>query len=89
VQSILSGCLTVKQVDESDPLLDDAQTVRYGAVGADEVAQPDEEELEREREALNRITMQATEYVLPLLLRKLETCLTLRFPQEHDRCLAP
>jgi hypothetical protein len=54
-------------VDESDPLLDDAQTVRYGAVGADEVAQPDEEELEREREALNRITMQATEYVVPLL----------------------
>jgi hypothetical protein len=67
VQSRLSGCLTVKQVDESDPLLDDAQTVRYGAVGADEVAQPDEEELEREREALNRITMQATEYVVPLL----------------------
>jgi hypothetical protein len=60
-------CLTLAQVDESDPLLDDAQTVRYGAVGADEVAQPDEEELEREREALNRITMQATEYVLPLL----------------------
>jgi hypothetical protein len=57
VQSRLSGCLTVKQVDESDPLLDDAQTVRYGAVGADE--------LEREREALNRITMQATEYVVP------------------------
>lgn len=27
------------------------------------MAQPDEEELEREREALNRITMQATEYV--------------------------
>lgn len=44
-------------------MLDDAQTVRYGAVGEDEVAQPDEEELEREREALNRITMQATEYV--------------------------
>ena len=32
-------------------------------MGEDEVAQPDEEELEREREALNRITMQATEYV--------------------------
>lgn len=47
-------------MDESDPLLDDVQTVRYGAV-EDEVAQPDEEELEREREALNRITMQATE----------------------------
>jgi hypothetical protein len=52
-----------QQVDESDPLLDDVQTVRYGAVGENEVAQPDEEELEREREALNRITMQATEYV--------------------------
>jgi hypothetical protein len=54
------------QVDESDPLLDDVQTVRYGAIGEDEVAQPDEEELEREREALNRITMQATEYVAPV-----------------------
>jgi hypothetical protein len=52
-------------------LLDDAQTVRYGAVGEDEVAQPDEEELEREREALNRITMQATEYVASVWC---ETC---------------
>jgi hypothetical protein len=65
VRSRLPDRLTCadQQEDESDPLLDDAQTVRYGAVGEDEVAQPDEEELEREREALNRITMQATEYV--------------------------
>jgi hypothetical protein len=64
VRSRLADRLTnTQQVDESDPLLDDVQTVRYGAVGENEVAQPDEEELEREREALNRITMQATEYV--------------------------
>jgi hypothetical protein len=64
VRSRLPDRLTkTQQVDESDPLLDDVQTVRYGAVGENEVAQPDEEELEREREALNRITMQATEYV--------------------------
>lgn len=73
-----------QQVDESDPLLDDVQTVRYGAVGEDEVAQPDEEELEREREALNRITMQATEYVASVRVEHVQTRqLTLRL-QEHD-----
>ena len=69
---------TDQQVDESDPLLDDAQTVRYGAVGEDEVAQPDEEELEREREALNRITMQATEYVASFGVEHVQTQLTPR-----------
>jgi hypothetical protein len=59
-------------------LLDDAQTVRYGAVGEDEAAQPDEEELEREREALHRITMQATEYVASVGVKPVETPLTLR-----------
>ena len=71
---------TDQQVDESDPLLDDAHTVRYGAVGEDEVAQPDEEELEREREALNRITMQATEYVACVGVKHALSQLTLRIP---------
>jgi hypothetical protein len=52
--------------------------VRYGAVGEDEAAQPDEEELEREREALHRITMQATEYVASVGVKPVETPLTLR-----------
>ena len=61
-------------------MLDDAQTVRYGAVGEDEVAQPDEEELEREREALNRITMQATDYVAYVGVKHALKKLTLRIP---------
>jgi threonine dehydratase len=76
-------------VYESDPLLDDVQTLRYGAVGQDEVAQPDEEELEREREALNRITMQATEYVASVDVEHVWTGQLTLVLQEHDRCLAP
>lgn len=56
-------CDLSQEADESESLLNESQTPRYGGVGEDEVAQPDEEELEREREALNRITMLATEYV--------------------------
>jgi hypothetical protein len=71
-------------VDESDPLLDDAQTVRYGAVREEDVAQPDEEELEREREALNRITMQATEYVAFVIVEHVRTGQLTEGFQEHD-----
>lgn len=56
-------CDLSQEADESESLLNESQTPRYGGLGEDEVAQPDEEELEREREALNRITMLATEYV--------------------------
>jgi len=49
-------------------------------VGEDQVAQPDEEELEREREALNRITMQATEYVASVGVKHALSQLTLRIP---------
>ena len=49
-----------QQLDETDPLLDDQQ-IEYGATAHAEAAQVDEEELRREREALERITNEATE----------------------------
>jgi hypothetical protein len=47
---------------ETDALLDNQQA-QYGAGGGGDTAQPDEEELRREREALEHITTEATEYV--------------------------
>lgn len=41
----------------------DDQQAQYGAVSGGDVGQPDEEELRREREALEHITSEATEYV--------------------------
>ena len=52
-----------QQVDATDPLLDTSYHAPYGAIGDDDVAQPDEEELRRERETLDRVTAEATEYV--------------------------
>lgn len=51
------------QEDENDPLLDDEQG-QYGGIEGGDVLQPDEEELRREREELEQITMEATEYDL-------------------------
>lgn len=42
-------------------MLSDANAVRYGAEQQNDVAQPDEEELRRERELLSQITAHATE----------------------------
>lgn len=41
----------------------DEQQAQYGAAGGGDATQPDEEELRREREALEHITSEATEYV--------------------------
>ena len=50
--------MTAIQIDETDPLLDE-QNAGYGATGTD--GQVDEQELQREREELDRITNAATE----------------------------
>ena len=47
---------------ETDALLDDQQA-QYGAASGGDAIQPDEEELRREREALEHITSEATECV--------------------------
>ena len=52
----------ISQRHETDALLNDQQA-QYGAAGGGDAAQPDEEELRREREALEHITTEATEYV--------------------------
>lgn len=52
-----------QQVDETDALLDGSHHAQYGGTGGDDVVQPDEDELRREREALERITAQAAECV--------------------------
>ncbi|KAK5163933.1 uncharacterized protein LTR77_010328 [Saxophila tyrrhenica] len=49
--------------DETDPLVSTRQG-DYGTVESEEVAQPDEEELRREREALEQITMEATDNMI-------------------------
>lgn len=56
------------QGDENDPLLDSTHQALYGAVEAEDLSQPDEEELRREREALDRITAEATEYETAYIL---------------------
>ncbi|KAK5745096.1 hypothetical protein LTR17_001547 [Elasticomyces elasticus] len=64
---ICSSCLGVRhpsrdQVNETDALLDDSRPVQYGSLDVDDSPSPDEEELQRGREALERITNEATEY---------------------------
>lgn len=51
----------MSQRDETDALLDDNSQPQYGSLGGDN-SEPDEEELMREREALDHITAEATEY---------------------------
>jgi hypothetical protein len=51
------------QTNESDPLLDDTQP-RYGSPDSRDNGLPDEDEIRREREALEQITAEAAEYVL-------------------------
>lgn len=53
------------KIDETDPLLDDGQGT-YGGIGGEDVPQPDEEELRRDREAMEQITSEATECVYRL-----------------------
>ncbi|KAK3115695.1 hypothetical protein LTR53_004711 [Teratosphaeriaceae sp. CCFEE 6253] len=54
------------RVDETDALLDSVHGARYGSVGSIDVAQPDQEELRREREALERITAEATDNMIDI-----------------------
>ncbi|KAK5125040.1 hypothetical protein LTR85_001231 [Meristemomyces frigidus] len=51
-------------IDESDPLLDDTRPAQYGSIGTEDDAQPDEEELRREREVLERITAEAADNMI-------------------------
>lgn len=53
----------IQQNNEADPLLDSPRQTQYGGIGDGGVAQPDEEELRRERQALDQITADAAEYV--------------------------
>ncbi|KAK0281222.1 hypothetical protein LTR91_000183 [Friedmanniomyces endolithicus] len=52
------------QVDESAALLDDSHHVQYGGLADEDVAPPDEDEIRRAREALNRITNEATDNMI-------------------------
>ncbi|KAI6859992.1 hypothetical protein KC338_g1636 [Hortaea werneckii] len=66
---ICASCLGLNRhpsqdVDESDPLLDDSQPVHYGGLGGEDAAQPDDEDLSREREALEQITAEASENMI-------------------------
>ncbi|KAK4951347.1 hypothetical protein LTR10_010320 [Elasticomyces elasticus] len=67
LMGICSSCLGVRhpsrdQVNETDALLDNSRPVQYGSLDVDDSPSPDEEELQRGREALERITNEATEY---------------------------
>ncbi|KAK3622875.1 hypothetical protein LTR22_024627 [Elasticomyces elasticus] len=66
LMGICSSCLGVRHpsrdVNETDALLDNSRPVQYGSLDVDESPSPDEEELQRGREALERITNEATEY---------------------------
>ncbi|TKA79031.1 hypothetical protein B0A55_03154 [Friedmanniomyces simplex] len=53
-----------QQVDETEALLDSSQQAQYGGLEDEDVAQPDEEELRRGREALERITNEATDNMI-------------------------
>ncbi|KAK4891971.1 hypothetical protein LTR27_009498 [Elasticomyces elasticus] len=66
---ICSSCLGVRhpsrdQVNETDALLDDSRPVQYGSLDVDDSPSPDEEELQRGREALERITNEATDNMI-------------------------
>ncbi|KAK4580099.1 hypothetical protein LTR86_000301 [Recurvomyces mirabilis] len=50
-----------QQVDETDALLSHHDQVQYGVFRAEEDVQPDEEAMRREREALEEITVRATD----------------------------
>ncbi|EMC99454.1 hypothetical protein BAUCODRAFT_144876 [Baudoinia panamericana UAMH 10762] len=68
---ICASCLGLNrrsshEVDESDPLLDHAQQNQYGGVGGEEFAEPDEEELRRQREAFDRITAEAASNMIDI-----------------------
>ncbi|KAK0986075.1 hypothetical protein LTR91_010346 [Friedmanniomyces endolithicus] len=52
------------QLNESAALLDDSHHVHYGGLADEDVAPPDEDEIRRAREALNRITNEATENMI-------------------------
>ncbi|KAF2766641.1 hypothetical protein EJ03DRAFT_353778 [Teratosphaeria nubilosa] len=65
---ICASCLGLnrhpsRQDRETDPLLEQ-QSAQYGAVRDEDVAQPDEEELRQEREALEQITAEASENMI-------------------------
>ncbi|KAK5697399.1 hypothetical protein LTR97_007537 [Elasticomyces elasticus] len=66
LMGICSSCLGVRHpsrdVNETDALLDNSRPVQYGSLDVDDSPSPDEEELQRGREALERITNEATEY---------------------------
>lgn len=64
------GC---NQGDENDPLLDSIHQGQYGGLEAEDLSQPDEEELRREREELDRITAEATEYGRVCVLETTDT----------------
>ncbi|GAB7363379.1 hypothetical protein MBLNU230_g3657t2 [Neophaeotheca triangularis] len=54
------------QLDETDPLLDSPSN-QYGGTDEDEVTQPDEEDLRREREELEQITARANSGMVDVL----------------------
>ncbi|KAF2718394.1 hypothetical protein K431DRAFT_287676 [Polychaeton citri CBS 116435] len=54
-------------VDEHDPLLDDPVQANYGAFTEEEEPEPDQEELRREREALDSISTYAQENMIDVL----------------------
>ncbi|KAK4549410.1 hypothetical protein LTR36_006407 [Oleoguttula mirabilis] len=69
---ICASCLGLNRhpsqdIEETDPLLDDSRPAQYGSIvgrDGDDVAQPDEEELRRDREALELITAEAAENMI-------------------------
>ncbi|KAK5688767.1 hypothetical protein LTS10_000745 [Elasticomyces elasticus] len=66
---ICSSCLGVRhpsrdQANETDALLDDSRPVQYGSLDVEDSPSPDEEELQRGREALERITNEATDNMI-------------------------
>ncbi|KAH9838815.1 Late endosomal/lysosomal adaptor and MAPK and MTOR activator [Teratosphaeria destructans] len=70
LMGICASCLGLKRHPswpdrETDPLLDhQQQSAQYGAVRDEDAAQPDEEELRMEREALEQITAEASENMI-------------------------
>ncbi|TKA26783.1 hypothetical protein B0A50_04229 [Salinomyces thailandicus] len=66
---ICASCLGLNRhpshdIDETDALLDDSQPAQYGSAEDAHAVQPDEEELRRQREALEQITAEAAENMI-------------------------
>ncbi|KAK4506345.1 hypothetical protein PRZ48_000075 [Zasmidium cellare] len=68
---ICASCLGLNrhpsQDGDLDRILDSADQPSYGAIDSDGVGQVDEEELRREREALEHITAQAADHMIDVL----------------------